>query len=305
MNKTKAIVTAVNTSKKRGQKQAVSSIKLVPGGIEGDAHQYSGHREVSLLDEKHINDYLRISNASEHPGYGSFAENITTKNLPEDIRVYDYLIIGNAVLMVTQLGKPFHETLEFPGHYVSPQKAVFCRVLKEGTVQSGNSIIHKPRIFRTLIVTLSDRAAKGIYEDQSGPKAERIITELNRKEHYRAAITKQIIPDESQSLKDIMHAAQEFDLILTTGGTGISEKDITTETVKPFLDKEVPGITEMIRWKHGMEKPQTLLSGSLAGVIGKTVIFCMPGSPKAVEEYMEEFMKILPHALRMLHGLSH
>lgn len=305
MNTPEAIVVAVNKSHKRGIKQTVNSIKLVPGGIEGDAHQYSGHREVSLLDEKHINDFLRISNASEHPGYGSFAENITTKNLPEDIRIYDYLIIGNAVLMVTQLGKPFHETLEFPGHYVSPQKAVFCQVLKEGSVESGNTIIHKPRTFRTLIVTLSDRAAKGIYKDQSGPKAEEIMMELTRKEQYRTEISKQIIPDDRQVLKDIMQTARDFDFILTTGGTGISEKDLTTETVKPYLDKEIPGITEMIRWKYGLEKPQTLLSGSLAGTIGKTLVFCMPGNPKAVEEYMQEFIKVIPHALRMVHGLNH
>lgn len=301
----KATVLSVNKAKERGIKTEADSIRLVPGGVEGDIHQHSGNRELSILDEKHIDDFVRISNAKEKPASGAFAENIRSKNLFGDIRIFDELQIGDVRAMVSQIGKPFHEELEFPGHYVSPQKAIFCKIISEGEVKAGMEIDHIPKTFKTLVITLSDRASAQYYSDLSGPEAETIIADFFVKNGLRAKISRSIIPDDSTILKELIEQAEDYDLILTTGGTGISESDITIETIRPFLDKEIPGITEIIRWKYGMEKPSTLLSRSLAGTIGNTLVFCMPGNPKAVSEYLNEFTRTLMHAFKMLYGLKH
>jgi molybdenum cofactor synthesis domain-containing protein len=107
-------------------------------------------------------------------------------------------------------------------------------------------------------------------------------------------------------LKDLLTEAisGQFDIIITTGGTGIGPRDITPDIVRSVIEKEIPGIMEMIRFKYGAEKPNALLSRSVAGVAGKSLIFTLPGSVKAVNEYMAEITRSVKHALYMLHGLD-
>ncbi len=93
------------------------------------------------------------------------------------------------------------------------------------------------------------------------------------------------------------------DLIFTTGGTGIGPRDITVDVVKPLLTKEIPGIMEAIRAKH-VALPSACLSRGVAGVMGESLVFTLPGSPKAVGEYLDEIFRSLPHALQMLHGYN-
>ena len=90
----------------------------------------------------------------------------------------------------------------------------------------------------------------------------------------------------------------------TTGGTGIGERDITVETVSGLLDKQLPGIMELIRVKYGMENPNALLSRGVAGVMGKTLVYTLPGSVRAVTEYLREITKTMDHSLFMLHGID-
>jgi molybdenum cofactor synthesis domain-containing protein len=248
---------------------------------------------------------MEISRSREPFPHGSFAENITTRDLPHDIRVFDILKTGNVELLVSQIGKEFHEKIQFPGHYVSPQKAIFCRVKKGGMIKAGDILMHTPKTFKTLVITLSDRAQQGIYKDESGPEIKQIIRSYYEKSNYRFEIEEALIPDRREELENLLQKAHTYDLVLSTGGTGISASDITIETLQAYLDKEIPGITEIIRWKYGLQKPQTLLSRSLAGSINKTLVFAMPGSPKAVREYMHEFTPMLNHAFRMLHELGH
>ena len=115
-----------------------------------------------------------------------------------------------------------------------------------------------------------------------------------------------IIPDDDFKLKvNIASVLQaNADIIITTGGTGIGSHDITVDTIKPMLDKEIPGIMEMVRMKYGMEHPAALISRSVAGLIGNTLVFTLPGSVKAVEEYMTEIQKNLQHLIYMLHDLD-
>ena len=95
-----------------------------------------------------------------------------------------------------------------------------------------------------------------------------------------------------------------YNIIFTTGGTGIGPRDITTDTVRPMLSKEIPGIMEFIRVKYGMEKPNALLSRSLAGIIGKSLIYTLPGSVKAVDEYIDEILKTIDHTVMMQYGID-
>jgi molybdopterin adenylyltransferase len=158
--------------------------------------------------------------------------------------------------------------------------------------------------FTALVLTLSDRASKGMYEDKSG---EVIVRHLNS--HFenataKVSIQKKILPDDAITLQQLLekHIALQTDFIITTGGTGIGPRDITPEVVKPLLTKEIPGIMEVIRVKYGLQFASAALSRSIAGVADKSMIYCLPGSPKAVSEYMDEILKTLLHCHKMIHG---
>ncbi len=115
-----------------------------------------------------------------------------------------------------------------------------------------------------------------------------------------------LIPDDAHQLKNAIKQAvkNESDFIFTTGGTGIGPKDITPDIVKPMFDKEIPGIMDLIRVKYGADKPAALISRSIAGVIDKSMVYCLPGSVKAVNEYLDEILKTVEHSLYMIHQLD-
>ena len=119
-------------------------------------------------------------------------------------------------------------------------------------------------------------------------------------------VEQHLIPDDREVLQNLITAKTNAgtDLLFTTGGTGIGERDITPDVVKPMLDKEISGIMELIRVKYGMQFPNALISRGVAGVIGKTLVYTLPGNPKAVKEYFEEIAKTIEHSLRMLHGID-
>ena len=162
-----------------------------------------------------------------------------------------------------------------------------------------------PEKFEILIITLSDRAYKGEYEDLSGPKVQEMISEFFTSAGWSFNIKTILIPDEADILKDLlMDTGHIYNIIITTGGTGIGPRDITIETVTPLLSKEIPGIMEFIRIKYGTEKPGALLSRGVAGITGKSLIYTLPGSVRAVEEYMTEILKTLKHAIYMQYGVD-
>jgi molybdenum cofactor synthesis domain-containing protein len=162
-----------------------------------------------------------------------------------------------------------------------------------------------PEKFEVLIITLSDRAHRGEYEDLSGPKVRDKIEEFFSSENWLCNINLTLIPDDSEKLKEILISSRStYNLIITTGGTGIGPRDITVETVKPLLSKEIPGIMEFIRIKYGALNPGALLSNSVAGIIGKSLIYTLPGSVRAVEEYLTEIVKTLSHTINMQFGID-
>lgn len=189
---------------------------------------------------------------------------------------------------------------------IDNQRAVICLPDNFLTLYNGLQIYHQPKIFKARVVTLSDRAYRGIYEDKSGPKVVNMVEHFFETNHKKAQIKSQIIPDFEEELALILEECrvEKYDLLITTGGTGIGKRDITVETVKKHLDKEIPGIMEMIRMKYGAQKPNALLSRGVAGTMGQTLVYTLPGSVKAVEEYLNEIFTTLDHLFYMLHGID-
>jgi molybdopterin adenylyltransferase len=162
-----------------------------------------------------------------------------------------------------------------------------------------------PLKFEVLIITLSDRAYKGEYKDLSGPRIGERVVEYFSSIGWKFEITYNLIPDDASVLGGLLErAGEKYNLIITTGGTGIGPRDITIETVVPLLSKEIPGIMEFIRIKYGTQKPNALLSRGVAGVLNQALIYTLPGSLKAVEEYMDEILKTLKHTVYMQYGID-
>lgn len=162
-----------------------------------------------------------------------------------------------------------------------------------------------PEKYEMLVITLSDRAFRGEYEDLSGPRVKEILSDYLSSLNWEYSVNLTLIPDDSVMFRELLEsAAKQYSIIITTGGTGIGPRDITVETVKPLLEKEIPGIMEYIRIKYGSEKPNALLSRGVAGIIGKSLIYTLPGSVRAVEEYMTEILKTLRHTIYMQYGID-
>jgi len=309
MNKGKVI--SVNISKEKGTvKQPVSQIILTSYGIEADAHAGPWNRQVSLLASESIETFSKTLGRQILPG--EFAENITTRDIQLDRLAWlDRITIGDVVLEVTQIGKSCHgegcAIFREVGKCVMPKEGIFTRVIVPGQVSPGDPVAIFPKTFTCEVITMSDRASAGVYEDLSGPEVEKKCRDFFDSINRSAVIHRQVIPDDEILLDErIQNLLKESpDLIITTGGTGIGPRDITPGALKKHLRIEIPGIMEMIRWKFGQQKPNAFLSRSIAGVAGKsTLVFTLPGSLRAVDEYLSEIFPVLEHCFRMVHGLD-
>lgn len=159
-----------------------------------------------------------------------------------------------------------------------------------------------PDRLRFMVITLSDRASRGEYEDLSGPAITRMINGYFTAKSVDVTVTNTIIPDDPDLLRSLIRncKGQGIHVVFTTGGTGLGPRDITPEVIRPLLDKEIPGIMEMIRVKYGLNKPAALVSRSIAGLSGQTLIYCLPGSVKAVDEYTLEILPTIIHSIKMV-----
>ena len=303
-------VISVNISEKKGTiKKPVKQIELNELGVQNDAHSGNWHRQVSLLGNESVKKFEKEAN--RHIEFGEFAENITTEGLVlYKTNPLDKLIIGETELEITQIGKKCHGTscaiFKEVGNCVMPKEGIFARVLKNGIVKAGDNIEYIPKVYKVQVITLSDRAFKGEYEDRSGPRILEILDEFFKKNNRQFVTEHTIIPDNPEALRVLLERAEDnkIDVVFTTGGTGVGPRDYTPDVVKDLIDKEIPGIMEAIRLKYGMEKPNALLSRGVAGLMGQTFVYTLPGSVKAVNEYMEEILKTLIHLKYMLKGLD-
>ncbi len=151
---------------------------------------------------------------------------------------------------------------------------------------------------RTAILTLSDRSSRGERDDLSGP----VLVEIIKSQGWDVVETL-IIPDDLDVIRDtlILWAdSGNLDLILTTGGTGFTPRDITPEATRHVVDKLAPGITEAMRLESLKITPHAMLSRAVAGIRGNVLIINLPGSPKAARENLEVVLPILGHAVQLL-----
>lgn len=303
-------VVSVNISEKKGTiKKPVDEITINETGVVNDAHAGSWHRQVSLLGIESVNRFAAM--AKREVKCGEFAENITTEGcVLHNSKILDRFYINDVELEVTQIGKECHGNtcaiFREVGDCVMPKEGIFCRVIKGGKIKAGDTFSYSPKIFKVAVITLSDRASKGEYTDRSGPKINEMIQSHFESSGQKFEIENVLIPDDELQLKNFLNkfVKKQFDIVITTGGTGIGSKDITVDVVKPMLQKEIPGIMDFIRFKYGSDKPNALISRSVAGVINKTMIFTLPGSVKAVTEYMTEINKVLNHLILMVHDID-
>jgi molybdopterin adenylyltransferase len=303
-------VKSVNVSDKKGTiKIPVPKVILTENGVEGDAHAGPWTRQVSLLGLESIRKFEQETGRSVSPG--EFAENLTTEGMELwKCHPLDRFGHGQVLLEVTQIGKECHGTscaiFKEVGDCVMPKEGIFARVIGQGTLSPGDFLEFMPKTFRAEVITLSDRAAAGLYEDRSGPRACELLTNFFISQSSLFNIHSSLIADSAQDLSSLLKKAmaEEADIVITTGGTGIGPRDFTPEVVRSLMDKEIPGIMDAIRLKYGAEKPNALLSRSVAGVMGNTLVFALPGSVKAVNEYLEEILRSLMHMIYMLHGLE-
>ena len=298
-------VIAICISDKKGtQKEQVPSAVLKENwGIEGDAHAGNWHRQVSLLGLEKIEAFRERGADVE---FGDFGENLVIegfdfRNLPVGTRFR----IGDVLLEMTQIGKECHThcaIYHMVGDCIMPREGVFSKVIRGGEIKVGDEVREiepdPERPFTAAWITLSDKGSQGLREDESGPLIGQILTENG----YDVVETI-LIPDEKDILKnELIRLAdqRQVNLIMTTGGTGFSPRDITPEATIEVCERLTPGISEAIRAYSMTKTPRAMLSRAASGIRGKTLIINLPGSPKAVRESMEFIMSSLKHGLEIL-----
>lgn len=154
---------------------------------------------------------------------------------------------------------------------------------------------------RALVVSVSNRAAAGVYSDRSGPLIVESLTGLGAQ-----ADGPKVVPDGEPVEAALREAVAEgYDLVVTTGGTGLTELDVTPEMTRRVVDREIPGIAEAIRAAGMAKVPTAALSRGIAGLAGTTLVVNLPGSPGGVRDGMAVLGPILGHAIDQIHGGDH
>jgi molybdopterin adenylyltransferase len=154
--------------------------------------------------------------------------------------------------------------------------------------------------FRAVIITVSDRGSRGEREDRSGPEVEAMVRTLGME-----IIATLIIPDEQEEIRQKLlewSDCGKADLIVTTGGTGVSPRDVTPDATREVIEREIPGMAEAMRRQSSAITPHAMISRALAGIRGRTLIINLPGSPRGARENLSVVMPALAHAIAKIKG---
>lgn len=274
-------------------------------GIEGDAHAGHWHRQVSLLSLEKIEAFRR---RGAQVAYGAFGENLVVSGIDfSSLPVGTLLQCGDVLLEMTQIGKECHThcaIYQVVGDCIMPREGVFTRVLRGGVIRPGDTMEIVPRqgkrLYQAAVITLSDKGSRGERIDESGP----MIAQTLQERGYDVVETL-LLPDGEEELKrQLMRLTdqRQVDLILTTGGTGFSPRDVTPEATLAVATRLVPGIAEAMRSASLTITKRAMLSRAVSVIRGKTLIINLPGSPKACRECMTVFLDTISHGMDLLRG---
>ncbi len=272
-------------------------------GIKGDAHAGKWHRQVSLLALESVNKMVELGLNVKS---GDFAENVTTEGLDLlSLPIGSELKIGDISLIISQIGKICHHRCAIyhqAGDCVMPKEGIFGVVRGSGELSIGDDIeVIGKKGFSVGIITLSDRASKGEYEDLTGPAIENYIKE-NLETSF---IRKDIIADEKNlldaNLKDFSDT-QKFDLIITNGSTGVSPRDIAPDVTLPLIERRLSGFEEAMRAESFKIIKTAIVSRAICGIRGSSLIINLPGSPKGAIENLSVIMPAIAHTIKKING---
>ena len=297
-------ITALCISERRGtQKIFVESARFVTEfGIDGDAHAGDWHRQVSFIGQAEV-DAFKARGAKVTAG--SFGENIIAEGFRfKDLPIGTRLRSGQVFFELTQIGKECHNHCAIYrqlGDCIMPREGIFARVLHGGEIKVGDELSLAEKIpLDAAIITVSDRGFYGLRdEDTSGDKCETLLKSAGYEIFSRATVpdVKKLIVDKLTELADV-----GVGLILTTGGTGFSTRDVTPEATLEVCTRMAPGIAEAMRAESLKVTGRAMLSRAVAGICKRTLIVNLPGSPKAVAECSNVVLPQLRHGIEILRG---
>ncbi|OON95910.1 MAG: molybdenum cofactor biosynthesis protein [Candidatus Epulonipiscioides saccharophilum] len=299
-------IMALCISEQRGtKKSSVAEVEFLEDyGIKYDAHGGDWHRQISLLDYAVIEEFKE--QAKKHNiniENGDFGENIVTQGIDfSKLEIGTRLGINDVILEITQHGKECHDNCEIGqkvGRCIMPTSGVFAKVIRGGKAMVGDTITEYMPI-KVGILVASDTCSANKKMDLSGET----VKEILEYKHFRV-FDKVIVPDEVEQISEQLKKWSDedrLDLIITTGGTGFATRDVTPEATIAVIDKNVPGIAELIRRESFKISPNAILSRAVSGIRGRTLIINLPGSVKAVRENLLAVIDLLPHGIKILRG---
>jgi molybdopterin adenylyltransferase len=302
------VILATCIGERRGTpKRSVPSVRLIRGhGLEGDAHAGNWHRQVSLLADEEIAETRRAGLVVEP---GDFGENLITSGIDfAELAVGRRFRVGpEAVLQITQRGKECHsrcKIYERLGDCIMPREGLFARVRRSGRVGPGDAVILDPELDRVrwAVCTVSDRSAAGRRPDESGTTVCGLLEGClgnGRVSHKVLADEQDAISNELRWLCD----EEVCDVVVTTGGTGLSPRDVTPEATLAVVERLIPGMAEAIRAAGLDHTPHAMLSRAVCGLRGQTIIVNLSGSPKAAREQLSVILPVLTHAIATASGI--
>ena len=297
-------IVTIAASERRGTKKKPLEKALfhVGHGIVGDAHAGKWHRQVSFLSAAEIEAFRARGATVSH---GDFGENIVAEGFSfRELPVGTRLAAGDVIFEITQIGKECHAHCAIyaaVGDCIMPREGVFARVLHGGWVTVGDELeLTTEKIpLDAAVLTASDKGSRGEREDKSGAAIREMLTEAGY-----AVAGHSIVPDEKEEIARELTLWSErgVALVLTTGGTGFSVRDVTPEASRSVIERETPGIPEAMRALSMQITHRAMLTRAAAGIRKRTLIVNLPGSEKAVRECLGFILPELRHGIEILRG---